>query len=435
MINIYKWSETPKDTKAKLMKRAMIDLDSVMPDAEKWVDRVRDEGDKAILEYTKEFDNPDFTLDQLRVSSSEIREAYNKVEPKIIKAIERQVELSKKFHTKQKELVDLQNFEMESVPGVVVGQKMTAIDNVGLYVPAGLAPLPTVMQILGVTAKAAGVERVIACFPPRFECYEMLIAADMAGIDEVYRVGGIAAIAAMAYGTESIKPVDKIAGPGSPYVQAAKSIVSSRRKVDIDMIAGPSEAVILADESANPVFIAADILACCEHSPDASAVLITHLPELAEETKKEVEKQFQNLKRQEILKESLQNYAGLIVTESFEESIDLSNDYSPEHLEVMCKDPKSLLPKLKHAGSIFLGDYAPVAVGDYASGTNHILPTGDEAKRRSPVAVDTFMKKSEYQILTKEGLKDLTDTILEPIAREVEGLDAHAESAAIRLQQ
>lgn len=435
MIPIYNWSQTDEATKQKIMKRAMVDIQSVSKDVEVWVDRVRDEGNSALLEYVRTFDNADFTLDQLRVTAEEIQEAYQKVDPNIVTSIKKQIELSRAFHTKQKELVDMQNFEMESIPGVIVGQKLTPLDSAGLCVPAGLAPLPTVMQILGVTAKAAGVGRVIACFPPRRPCYEMLIAADLAGVDEIYRVGGIAGVAAMAYGTESIQPVDIIAGPGSVYVQAAKSIVSSRRKVAIDMIAGPSEAIILADETANPQFVAADILARCEHSPDASGVLVTHVASLAEETKREIEKQFKNLKRQEILEKSLANYSALVITESLEDSIALTNDYSPEHLEVMCNDPKSLLPKLRHAGSIFLGDYAPVAVGDYASGTNHVLPTGDEPKRNSPVAVDTFMKKNEYQYLTKEGLQTLTDDILEPLARQVEGLDAHAESAQIRFSE
>jgi histidinol dehydrogenase len=434
MISIYTWSQTQDRIKQKIMQRAMVDIESVHADVETWVDRIRDEGDSALLEYIQTFDNSDFTLDQLRVTPGDIQEAYQKVDDSIIASIKKQIELSTAFHRKQKELVDLQNFEMESIPGVIVGQKLTPLDSAGLCVPAGLAPLPTVMQILGVTAKAAGVPRVIACFPPRQACYEMLVAADMAGVDEVYRVGGIAGVAAMAYGTETIKPIDIIAGPGSIYVQAAKSIVSSRRKVAIDMIAGPSEAIILADETANPAYIAADILARAEHSPDASGVLVTHIASLAEQTKQEIKKQFQNLKRQDILKQSLAQYSALVVTDSFEQSIELTNDYSPEHLEVMCKDPKSLLPKLRHAGSIFLGDYAPVAVGDYASGTNHVLPTGDEPKRSSPVAVDTFMKKNEYQYLTKQGLKTLTDDILEPIARKVEGLDAHAESAQIRFK-
>ena len=277
-----------------------------------------------------------------------------------------------------------------------VGYKITPIESVGLTVPAGQVPLPTVMQILAVTAKAARVPRVIACYPPTGDYPEMLIAADLSGVDEIYRVGGIAGIAAMAYGTKTIKPVLKIAGPGSIYTQTAKLLVYGQ--VTIDMVAGPAEAVILADEFANPVYCAADILARAEHAPDATGLLVTYSEKLAKATQKEVDRQIKYLSRRVIIKQSLDKYSGAVVLKSMQEVIDFTNEYSPEHLEVLVKDPFAMLPELKNAGSIFLGEYAPVAIGDYASGTNHILPTGFWSKMVSAVGIETFQKHLKSSI-------------------------------------
>lgn len=317
------------------------------------------------------------------------------------------------------------------IPGVQVGYKITPIESVGLAVPAGQVPLPTVMQILTVTAKAAGVPRIVACYPPTGNYPEMLIAADLAGCDEIYRVGGIAGIAAMTYGTETIKPVLKIVGPGSIYTQAAKMLAYG--KVTIDMVAGPSEAIILADEKANPIYCAADILARAEHAPDAAGVLVTNSEKLATATQKEVARQIKYLSRREVIEESLAKYSCAIVTESWQEAIDFTNEYSPEHLEVLTSEPFAILPQIKNAGSIFLGEYAPVAVGDYASGTNHILPTGYWSKMVSAVGVETFQKSTEVQYLTKEGLENLAEIV--DVVSNIEKLDAHWNSVNMRLNQ
>ena len=428
MLNIYQWSKTDKETKKKIMDRAMFDISSIRDYVAEWIEIIKQEGDAGILKYTRKFDNKDFNLKDLRVKKIDIEKAYKTVDPKVIEIIKRQISISRQnAQSKAKQETVLKSF----IPGVQVGYKITPIESVGLAVPAGQVPLPTVMQILAVTAKAAGVPRVIACFPPTGDYPEMLIAADLAGVDEIYRVGGIAGVAAMAYGTETIKPVLKIAGPGSIYTQAAKMLVFG--KVVIDMVAGPSEAVILADEYANPAFCAADIMARAEHAPDATGVLITYSEKLAQETQKEVERQIKYLKRREIIEQSLSKYSCAIVVKDWQEAIDLTNEYSPEHLEILVDDPFAVLPKIKNAGSIFLGNYAPVAIGDYASGTNHILPTGFWPKMASAVSIETFQKSSEVQYLTKEGLENLEEIV--DVISGIEKLDAHWNSVNIRINK
>ncbi|OGJ50874.1 histidinol dehydrogenase [Candidatus Peregrinibacteria bacterium RIFOXYB2_FULL_32_7] len=432
MIQIYKWSEIDPKIKMKIMRRAVADIDSIKDQVALIIKDVKEKGDSALVDYIRKFDNPDFDIKNLKVSAEDIKTAYEKVNPQTLEMIKKQISISKKFHEYQAEqLKKVENWEIESTKGVITGQRVTPIDAVGLYVPAGKAPLPTVSQILTVTAKAAGVPRIVVVFPPTGDHYEIIVAANEAGATEIYRVGGVAGISALAYGTETIKPVNKIAGPGSPWVQAAKLQVFGQ--VGIDMLSGPSEAIILADKTANPVYIAADILARCEHGPDSAGVLITDNLELAEQTKVEILKQFETLNRKEYIKKALEAYSALIVVENFDQAIDLTNEYSPEHLEVMIENPKSLLPKLRNAGSIFLGNFAPVAVGDYASGTNHCLPTGNAPKFSSPVCVSMFQKTSEYQILTKEGLDNLKPIV--QMISDVEGLDAHKRSVEIRFNE
>ncbi len=428
MLNIYNWSKTDKRIKEKIMNRANLDISSIRDYVSGWIEIIKKEGDQGILKYIRKFDNKNFTLNDLKVTRDDIKKAYKKVDPKVIDILKRQISISRQNALlRKKEEIVLKSF----IPGVQVGYKISPIESVGITVPAGQVPLPTVMQILGVTAKAAGIPRVIACFPPTGEYPEMLIAADLAGVDEIYRVGGIAGIAAMAYGTETIKPVVKIAGPGSIYTQAAKLLVFG--KVTIDMLAGPSEAVIMADANADPKFCAADILARAEHAPDAAGVLITYSTKLAQQTNQEIKKQFKYLKRKEVIKKSLSKYSCAIVVKNWHEAINLTNEYSPEHLEVLTSDPLSVLAQIKNAGSIFLGNYAPVAVGDYASGTNHILPTGMWSKMTSAVGIETFQKISEVQYLTKEGLQNLEEIV--DVVSGIEKLDAHANSIAIRINK
>ena len=428
MLNIYNWSKTDKKTKKKILDRAMFDISKIKEYVAGWIEVIKKEGDEGIVKYIRQFDNKSFNLKDLKVTKDDIEKAYKKVCPKIVEVIKRQISISRQNAlSKVRQETVLKSF----VPGVQVGYKITPIESVGLTVPAGQVPLPTVMQILAVTAKAAEVPRVIACYPPTGDYPEMLIAADLSGVDEIYRVGGIAGIAAMAYGTEIIKPVLKIVGPGSIYTQTAKLLVYGQ--VTIDMVAGPSEAIILADEFANPVYCAADILARAEHAPDATGLLVTYSEKLAQATKKEVNRQIKYLSRKEVIKQSLNKYSGAVVLKNIKEAIDFTNEYSPEHLEVLVKDPFTLLPEIKNAGSIFLGEFAPVAIGDYASGTNHILPTGNWSKMVSAVGIETFQKSSEIQYLTKEGLNNLEEIV--DVVSGIEKLDAHWNSINVRINK
>jgi histidinol dehydrogenase len=428
-IPLYRWPTAPADVKEKIFKRSQRDLEPARAIAREWIAKVAESGDDALVEYIRKFDDGAFSKDRLRVTRDDIAEAYEAVDKKVVDIIRRQIEISSEFHRRQ--LPKQWQETSEYVPGVITGWKITPIDSVGLTVPAGQVPLPTVMQILTVAAKTAGVKRVVACLPPTGKHYEMLIAADIAGVDEIYRVGGIAGIAAMSLGTETIKPVLKIVGPGSVYTQAAKMEVSLRGTA-IDMLSGPSEALIIADESANPDNCAADILARCEHDQNASAVLATTSMDLAERTVAKIAEQLPKLGRRNVAEVALGRYSAILLFDSMDEIVEFANDFSTEHLEIMTANPWEICDRIKNAGSIFLGHFAPVAVGDYASGTNHCLPTGVAPKTVSPIGVDTFLKKSEIQYLTIDGLKNL-----EPIVSTVstvESLDAHRNSVLIRLR-
>lgn len=429
MIKIYDWKATSAEDQNRILRRAQADLDSVRDKVVGIVRAVRDRGDEALVELTRKFDDPGFTEGRLRVTPAELSAAYRTISPKVLAAIREQIRLSRAYAEKQRSVIAME-WEIETVPGVVTGTRVTPVDSAGLYVPAGKAPLPTVAQILTVAAKTAGVPRIVVCFPPTGDYPEILVAAAEAGADEIYRVGGAQAIAALAYGTATIAPVDFIAGPGSSYVQAAKLQVFGQ--VGVDMLSGPSEALILADADANPVYLAADILARCEHGSDSAGVLVTDSPVLARRTIKEIERQLPALSRQSYLRAALDRFSAIVVVENSDQMIEFSNLYGPEHLEVQVKNPRALLPLLRNAGSIFLGEYAPVAVGDYASGTNHCLPTGAAARFASPVNVSMFMKASGYQFLTREGLRRL-QPIVETLS-DVEGLDAHKRSVQIRLE-
>lgn len=429
MIKIYEWSKTSAQDQERIMKRAQADMEPIKKDVAAWLERVRKEGDTALIEYIRKFDNPSFEKSQLRVSKEDIAEAYKRIDPEVLTQMKEQIRISSAFHKAQAGKLE-KTFEVETVKGVRTGFVRVPIDAVGLYVPAGKAPLPTVAQILTVAAAAAGVPRKVVCFAPTAPHYEIIVAAAEAGADEIYRVGGIVAIGALAYGTETIRPVNKIAGPGNPYVQAAKLQVFG--KVGIDMLSGPSEALIMADETSNPLYLAADILARCEHGADSAGVVVTPSMKIAEQTKAEVLKQAPLRSRQQYIQPALATYSAIIVVENEEAMIEFANDYSAEHLEIQTKNPEATFARIRNAGSVFIGSYAPVAVGDYASGTNHCLPTGVAPKYASPVGVETFMRTMEYQILTSDGLKTL-QPIVQAISR-VEGLDAHENSVNIRFQ-
>lgn len=417
---------------AKIMRRAQADIDALAPVAKAWIEKVRQDGDAALVEYIRKFDRPEFSAASLRVSAEDIKAAYATIPTATLEILKRQIAVSKQFHQEQaRRLFADAKWEIETIPGVRTGVKKVPLDAVGLYVPAGKAPLPTVAQILTVAAKAAGVPRIVVCFPPTGVHHEIIVAADLAGADEIYRVGGIAAIAALAYGTESIPMVDKICGPGSPYVQAAKLQVFGQ--VGIDMLSGPSEALIIADETSDPRFLAADLLARCEHGPDSSAVVIVDSEQIARQTAAEVERQKQHLSRSEFIEQALSNgYTAILVADSRQAMIDFANSYAAEHLEIQTHEPEELFSLIRHAGSAFIGQYAPVAVGDYASGTNHCLPTSRAVRFSSPNGVEMFTKNIEFQVLTKAGLQELAP-IVETVSG-IEGLDAHWQSLALRLQ-
>jgi histidinol dehydrogenase len=428
MIKILDWSKTPAKTKQKIMNRAQANLDLIRDDVKKWIAKIRQNGDAAVIEYIRKFDDPEFKLANLRVNKADIAKAYSQVSKQVLSKMDQQICISRAFHKKQAQMIK-RSWRIKTAQEVIVGAKKVPIEAVGLYVPAGKAPLPTVAQILTVAAKAAGVPRVVVCFPPTGKHYEIIVAAAKAGADEIYRVGGIAAIAALAYGTDTFKPVCKIVGPGNLYVQAAKLEVFGQ--VGIDMLSGPSEALIMADDNANPRYLASDILARCEHGGDSAAVVVTSSAKIAKKTQKEVEKQAPKLSRQQYIKPALKQYSAIIVVKNEQEMISFANEYSAEHLEIQTKNPSKTFASIKNAGSVFLGPYAPVAVGDYASGTNHCLPTSAAVKFSSPIGVETFIKTIEFQELTKEGLRNL-QPIVQTISH-VEGLDAHEESVNVRL--
>jgi histidinol dehydrogenase len=436
MITVHELKTMSRAQLDKVMNRAHEDIDSVKPKVEEIIQAVRAGGDEALVRFTKQWDDPDFSKAKLVVGEADIQAAYKHTSKDVIERIKEQIALAKKFHEIQRAQVPAWEKELEK--GIVVGEKWTPIADVGLYVPGGKNPFPTVQQILAVAASTAGCQRIVSCISPRGHGYEVLIAANECGVKEIYRVGGAQAIAAMTYGTQTIKPVDLIAGPGNPYVTCAKILCQA--KVAIDMPAGPSEAIILADGSVPGQFdlrtkaryCAADILARAEHGPDSAGVLLTDSKELAELTKAEIEKQAQHLDRKEYIEAALSTYSAIIVTNSMNEAISFTNEYAPEHLEILTENPESTLKQIENAGSAFLGYYNPVATGDYATGINHVLPSCGWARQASPVGVWTFMKRVQYSSLSKAGL-DRLRPIVETIAT-VEGLDAHKRSVQVRFE-
>lgn len=417
-----------KETVEELIKRSQADINSVLTTVSDILNDVRENKDNAVKAYTAKFDKAE--LDDLKVSEEEIKKAYDELDGELIKALESASSNIEKFHKAQIP----EEWEMEVIPGITAGQIIRPINSVGCYIPGGRAVYPSTILMTVIPAKIAGVDRIIACSPPgpdgKIQA-AILVAADLAGVDEIYKCGGAQAIAAMAYGTESIAKVEKIVGPGNIFVTAAKKLVYG--DVDIEFPAGPSEVLILADESAIPEYIAYDFLSQSEHDPNASCFLVTDSERIANESNELIEKFAKEAKRSEIIAESLEQHGHVILCNTMDEAIDFTNEYAPEHLIISTKDDKAVLDKIKNAGSIFLGKYSPVAAGDYGSGTNHVLPTGGGAKMYSGLSTETFIKKPTVQTLTKEGIKELSKTVL-PIA-EYEGFFAHADSIKVRLDK
>ncbi|MEZ8284650.1 histidinol dehydrogenase [Vibrio splendidus] len=388
--------------------------------------KVRNEGDVALKELTEKFDR--VTPKSIRVSSTEIEEACARLTPEMKQALEQAYSNIAKFHEAQKP----QPIKVETQPGVVCEQVTRAINTVGLYIPGGSAPLPSTVLMLGVPAQIAGCRKVVLCSPPPI-ADEILYVANLCKIDEVYNVGGGQAVAAMAYGTESVSKVDKIFGPGNAYVTEAKRQVSNDfRGAAIDMPAGPSEVMVIADETADADFIAADLLSQAEHGPDSQVVLVTPSPVIADQVTDAVQKQLKELSRADIAQQALASSL-IIIAESITQAIAISNFYGPEHLIVQTKNPRELLPLLDNAGSIFLGDWSPESAGDYASGTNHVLPTYGYTKTYSSLGLADFSKRMTVQELTADGLKGLAPTVV--TMAEAEGLDAHKRAVTIRVEK
>jgi len=385
---------------------------------------VKKDGDRAVRKYTEKFDS--IKLKQMSVSKKEVDASAKKAGKEFMQALRQSIKRVRTFHEFQRE-----ESWYFSEKGLLLGQILRPMERVGVYVPGGKASYPSTVLMNVIPAQIAGVKEIALCTPmPGGKINpEIAAAIKLLGVNEVYRIGGAQAIAALAYGTETIKKVDKIAGPGNVYVAAAKRMVFG--DAGIDMIAGPSEALIIADKTANPTFIAADILSQAEHDEMASSVLITDSEALAEDVTRELASQMKTLKRKEIAKKSLEQYGAVIVVKSLKTAFELANRIAPEHLEIMTKTPVRFLPEIKNAGAIFLGEWAPVALGDYAAGPNHTLPTGGTARFSSPLGVYDFMKRSSLLMAKKEGFTELAKAV-ETLA-DVEGLEAHGNTIRVRI--
>ena len=388
------------------------------------IDNVRKNGDKALFEYSKKFDKAD--LNCLEVTKEEIENAFNSVDKDLIDVLYEAKANIEKFHRHQVR----NSFIINDENGVVTGQKITPIEKVGLYVPGGTAAYPSSVLMNAVPAKIAGVSQIVIVTPATGGEINpvILAAAFVAGVDRIFKIGGAQAVAALAYGTESVPKVDKIVGPGNAFVAEAKKQVFG--KVSIDMIAGPSEILVIADGKSNPAFVAADLLSQAEHDKNASAVLVTDSMELAKNVQLEIENQLKNLPREEIARASIDNNGKIIVTDSLDLAIEVANEIAPEHLEICTDNPFDYLADIRNAGSIFMGRYCPEALGDYFAGPNHTLPTSGTARFSSPLSVDDFVKKSQYTYYTEEAFLKIADKV--NLFAQKEGLHAHGKSATIR---
>ena len=423
MIKIMKYGEvSPEEIFAR--GETSFDVADIVTDI---IDNVKKNGDKALFEYCEKFDKA--TLSSLEVSAEEIEEAFQLVEPKFIEILEKAAKNIRTFHEKQVR----NSFIISEQDGVITGQKVTPIEKVGLYVPGGTAAYPSTVLMDSIPAKIAGCEEICITTPPSANGKVnpvILAAAKIAGVDRIFKIGGAQAVAALAYGTETVPKVDKIVGPGNAFVAEAKRQVFGL--VSIDMIAGPSEILVIADGNSDARFVAADLLSQAEHDKMASAVLVTDSEDLAQKVSDELERQLALLPREEIARTSIDNNGKIIIADNLTDVIDVANEIAPEHLELCVDNPFDYLDKIKNAGSIFMGRYCPESLGDYFAGPNHTLPTSGTARFSSPLSVDDFVKKSQYTYYTKEALSKVADDVA--FFAEKEGLSAHARSATIRFE-
>ena len=412
----------------KILSRSQEDVGQVLETVRPILEALRREGDAENLRQHGL--KPGYSIADLVVKEEEIQAAYRTIDPKVLDALKAAAANIEKFHRAQ---MDREMWAVELQPGLLAGRLCRPIERVGCYIPGGLASYPSSALMNIIPAQVAGVKEIIACTPPGENLAlnpATLVAAHLSGVQRFFKLGGPWAIGSMAYGTETVPRVDKIVGPGNKYVTAAKLLVFGQ--VDIDSPAGPSEALILADGSAEPRFLAADFLSQVEHDPDAAAVLVTTNAAQAQKVVDLILSELPSLPRREIIEAALAGYSAVLVAPSLDAALDFANLYAAEHLQVMTRDPLSLLPRIRHGGSIFLGPYAPVPVGDYASGTNHVLPTGGCARMFSGLSVDDFIKKPTFQHLTREALASLKDTVI--TLAEAEGLPLHARAVAERFR-
>ena len=422
MIKILDYSKLKEDIFAR--EETNSNVEDIVKDI---LDDVSKNGDKALIYYAEKFDK--CKLNNILVTEEEFEEAFSLVDDEFIEILKKASENIREFHIKQLR----KGFEIKKQNGVIIGQKITPIEKVGLYVPGGTAVYPSTVLMDSIPAKIAGSKEICITTPPNRDGKinpNILVAAKIAGVDKVYKVGGAGAIAALAYGTETIKKVDKIVGPGNAFVAEAKRQVFG--KVNIDMIAGPSEILVIADGKSNPKHVASDLLSQAEHDKMASAVLVTDSNELAINVQKEIEKQLENLSRKDIARVSIDTNGKIIVAKNLEEVIAVSNKIAPEHLELMVDNPFDYLDKITNAGSIFMGRYCPEALGDYYAGPNHTLPTSGTARFSSPLSVDDFIKKTQYTYYTKDALKEVYNDVV--YFANKEGLEAHGNSAKVRFE-
>ena len=424
MIKIYKDGLNTREEIFSVSEKK-VDVSGIVTDI---INNVKANGDKALFDYAEKFDKAKLTT--LEVDKAEIEKAKNSVDKEFIDVLEKAAKNIREFHEKQKR----EGFEIKRADGVVLGQKIIPIERAGLYVPGGTAAYPSTVLMDAIPAKIAGCESVVMVTPPDKNGNVnpvILAAASVAGVDKIYKVGGAQAVAALAFGTETIKKVDKIVGPGNAFVAEAKKQVFG--VVSIDMIAGPSEILVVSDKTSDPAVIAADLLSQAEHDKNASAVLITDDQDFALKVSEEIEKQIPQLLRSEIARASIDDNGKIIITDSIDKAIDIANEIAPEHLELCLDEPYKYLDKIKHAGSVFMGKNCPEALGDYMAGMNHTLPTSGTARFSSPLSVDDFIKKTQYAYYTAEALKEIGEDV-EYFANK-EGLTAHAKSAVIRFKK
>ena len=421
--------ESTKDILENLLKRSPNNYGKFEAAVDEILNKVKTEGDAALFAYTKEFDKTEICADTIKVTEEEIKEAYEAVDPALIDVIRKALVNIRSYHEKQKQ----NSWFTSSEDGTMLGQKVTPLEKVGVYVPGGKAVYPSSVLMNIVPAKVAGVDRIIMTTPPGPDGKvnpSTLVAAKEAGADEIYKAGGAQAVAALAYGTESIPKVDKIVGPGNIFVALAKKAVYGH--VSIDSIAGPSEILVLADDSANPRFVAADLLSQAEHDELASAILITTSRELAEKVRSEVDEFVKKLSRKDIIQKSLDQFGYILLAETMDQAVEAANAIASEHMEIVTRNPFEVMMKVRNAGAIFIGEYSSEPLGDYFAGPNHVLPTNGTAKFFSPLSVDDFIKKSSIVYYSRKALKKIHKDVEQFAASEQ--LTAHANSIAVRFE-